>query len=49
MLPDARLDPVEQLELDRDPQVLRLDNGERYVFELRPYGEGTFSFLTVVP
>lgn len=47
---DGGLEALERLELGPARQVVRLDNGERYVLQvrLRPPG-GVFSFLTVVP
>lgn len=46
----ADLEIVEQLQIDRDPRVVRLDNGERYLLEVSLGSpDGVFSFLTVVP
>ena len=45
----ADLELVEQMQIGRDPQVVRLETGERYVIEVRVGPDAVFSFLTVVP
>lgn len=50
--PPSEVEVVRRVELGREPQVVRLENGERYVLHVRatlPEGEAAFFFLTRVP
>jgi hypothetical protein len=50
--PASGFEVVRRVELGPEPQVVRLENGERYVLHVRatlPDGEAAFFFLTRVP
>jgi hypothetical protein len=48
----SEFEVVRRVELDPEPQGVRLENGERYVLHVSatlPEGEAAFFFLTRVP
>jgi hypothetical protein len=50
--PDPGFEVVRRVELGREPRVMRLEGGERYLLHVRatlPEGEAAFFFLTRVP